>query len=81
MPIPNEVNLNESEDRTEFFVGADVLAIMRTPSSTRPGKFHLTVMYKDKGELWNDCSCEGFQYTEMCKHCRALDDEYKEYLG
>lgn len=41
--------------------------VYRTPSGTRQGRFHLTVLEETEG-AYPVCSCEGYQFRGKCKH-------------
>jgi hypothetical protein len=42
-------------------------------SKTRPGLFHVTILVNGQdGNWW--CSCEGYRYTNACRHIRELKE-------
>lgn len=47
-------------------LGPDV-RVFRTPSSTRTGRMHFTVLNTVTGE-YPQCSCEGYSFRGKCKH-------------
>lgn len=44
--------------------------LWRTPSGSRQGKFHFTLV-KDDGS-YPMCTCEGYSYRGRCKHTESL---------
>lgn len=50
-----------------------VYAQLTFVSASRPDEQHRTIIYDDGSA---HCTCEGFQYTQDCRHTKALRHSY-----
>ena len=57
-------------------INDELYLVIRADVCASKGGVYRVLIFRSKssGRDWSSCSCEGFYFTEMCKHIYAVED-------